>query len=256
MATDTALFYFDNLTEQGTFTVTSADSECPKENLQNRDQHTYWKPGDVTDPQVFDLDLGSAMTFNAMTIISLNLYSKSIGIKMCVDLNDQASFANPVYLVGSGGAYHAVTSADHPIWHETFTAKTKRYVRWIVNTGGDTDVIIYAINLWAKLDIGRHPGGPWDRSFDSAAEGNRGHVINATRTRSPKDEAGLQFLAVSKTVRDAILAGFDICDVLYKPFLYIDEYEALKYMRFTATPKSSHRFGPYHDLSIQVVEDY
>lgn len=254
---DRAYFYMDNLTEKGTFTVTSEATGFPKENVQDRDQASLWKPGDATNPQVWILDCGSAMTARASVIVSSNLYSKSVGTKISIDNGDNPAFPNPIYLVGSAGVYHAPTAADDPVWLERFGIdRSKRYWRWEFDTGGDTDVEIGDIYLFPEIDTGRHPGGPWTLGFDDDTRLHRGAVMQGASTRAPATEFGLQFTKIAKSVWDDIDAGYQIVRAGFLPFVYVDEYGLVRLVRFTKAPREGHHFGTLVDFTLQMVEDY
>jgi|GEM_PF-6258220 len=256
---DSALFYFDNLTEKGTLTVTSEDSDFPKENLQDRDQHSFWKPGNATSPQIITVDLGSAMTARAMLLVHENLYTKSIGLKLIVDASDSPLFTNPVYLVGSAGSYEAPTSDDEPLWYERFSINwTKRFWRFMLNTGGDTDVLVADAYLFPELDTERHPGGAWKLTRnDPGTKVVRGPgSMYSTSTHVPTHSYTLSFRSILKTLWDELEAGHDICRTGFLPFLYIDEYDVLRLVRFASAPSMDHQFGPYVNGGVALEDDY
>lgn len=252
-----AYFYFDNHTEKGTVTTTSEHSDYPKENLQDRDKHTFWRPGNATTPQQIDFDLGSAMQVQALIIAHDNLYTKNVGLKLIVDSNDQAGFPNPQYIIGSSTAPHDPTADDQPLWYERLAfALTKRYWRVELYTGGQTDILVGDIYLCPEVDLGRHPGGPWKLGFDDPtrlvqAEG----ALYGVTTRSPAREIDLEAVGITKSVTDEILAGYQIVRAGFLPFIYVDEYGRPQLVRFRDPPSAKHHIGPYWEMRLRMVTE-
>jgi hypothetical protein len=252
-----ALFYMDNLTERGVLTATSAATGFPVSNLQDRDLKTYWKPSTVAT-QIITNTLTSALSSQACIIIHDNLYTLGYGLKV-YGADDAGFTANVVYAVGSAGAYHAVTSADQPVWYERYAALlTKQYRRYeLAPVGaGSTGVLVADIYDCPEIDTLRHPGGAWTKDFDDDTEVLRGNGFTAsTSVGGPTDVLGLDFKSVPTALWASVLAGYQIVRTGFLPFWYIDENGVLNHVRLSAKPKMSHQFGALCDFSMQMTRE-
>ncbi len=117
------IFYYRAADEASSIAVTSEATGYPKENLQDRSEHTKWKSTDATD-QNLDVDWGSAIACDYVILGGHNLYTA--GATVTVQYSDDAS---TYYTAGSG-----VPGSNDPFL-VSFTSASHRYWRVVLSTG-------------------------------------------------------------------------------------------------------------------------
>jgi hypothetical protein len=139
MAAPEKAFFLGNGVEDATITLTPSDGDrpsFPKENLNDRNLHTFLKFSEAVTAIDFDFGSGNERTADSMCIVNHNFVESDVGIKLITDSSDNPSFPSPQYWVGSSGSYEMPSSVtDEYLWWEDFsTACTtaKRYWRLIL----------------------------------------------------------------------------------------------------------------------------
>lgn len=117
------IFYYRAADEASSISVTSEETDYPKENLQDRSERTLWKATSNAD-QNLDIDWGSATACDYVILGGHNLYS--VGATVTVKYSDDAS---TYYTAGSG-----VPASNDPFLI-TFSSASHRYWRIVLSSG-------------------------------------------------------------------------------------------------------------------------
>lgn len=265
MGTGAATYlYFSNILDTADLTVSSAQTNFPAGNLQDRDPKSLCKPN-ATETFLVTADAGEDATASNIIVVNHNAYTQGItGLYVQIDDND--GFSSPTSILGSPGSPHAPVSGDEPFWNELFTGvdpeKTERY--WRAGFVGATSSLsigdIYLTKRIQILDINddwRHPGGPWGYSTRIRGSLTKAQAFKAAVTYGENEDIRqIEFKSILESIVDDILdAEKTIIRGIWLPWFYSDERGYLHLVRLAGPIKASHQFGPYWDLAMEVEEE-
>jgi hypothetical protein len=241
-----ARFYFANVVDSATLTVSSEAAAAPKENLQDRDQKTYGSPS-ATATWTIQVNATAAVACRALGLAGHNLYTDGVtGIYLqgCAE----PTFASPTNIIGTPGA---------PRWFERFSA-TQTFLYWKLGVvGAKATSKIGDLYILVEVDCARHPGGQWGEEIEEQGSFDRTKgTVSATTWGDGLDIHTLGFLGISKTIVDAILAAYrTTVRGRWLPWWYTNEYGAAKLLRFDGSPQFAHQFGALWNGSARVKDE-
>ena len=214
-----------------TFTMSlTENASYPLSNLNTYNPNDLWKSPAATNAQILIMDAGSALPFDTLILQGDN-FSGMTTVKLQVDANDSATFANPVDVATLSGH-----STANPIYLATFASITKRYRRILFT---DTNSIIPQLGqifLSAVFDAGFTYIFPYKsnnlqyattrkRALDGTLR--TAQVYGGIRTFEIKfetmpDSFKTAWIAFHKSVRGALC-----------PFYFVDVDSTLSYLALT-----------------------
>ena len=208
-------FLYDNLFDSSTITVSSEDTDWPKENLQDHRHTLFWQSTGVSDEWI-KWDLGSAKDVKAFVLKYHNFTS---GATVKIQANSSDSWTSPPLDV----TLSIVSGAMQKMWD---TPQSYRWWRLYMDDDSNSDGYLRVgrifCGLWKSPSVNFNWRRPWSQIFSATRRQASGGQIIARKKANTRKEWRYRFGFL--TLSDVAIFE-DIGDKcgLHKPFFIVED---------------------------------